>query len=331
MQAMCNSIRSHVSNTTTLTSHANKRYSKATYVWMCCRPLASTNTTVIFTTLTLNSSTLYTTENAKLASTISNLNCSELVSLELGLINSSKTLIGLILAYTDASVTKTSLLLYFMKKTLHNLDGSNDLVTVITLAHQDVNKTLVLSVLKKIMDKYFEFRQDLAATVSENGASTTSSALAEQLAKSKLGEFKLYMTQIIKFEEMQYDSNLRIYNYGAVNRSVDENDGTGSRSELITPNQLVAANEEVDEVRLLMLDNINKILNRGDKISTLVDQTDRLTSSALMFQKRSQTIKRKMWWANVKLIAIFLGLIVLLLYFFIGFECGYPMFQQCLR
>lgn len=251
------------------------------------------------------------------------------MSLELGLINSSKTLIGLILAYTDASVTKSSLLLYFMKKTHHNPDGSNDLVTVVTLAHQDVNKTLVLSVLKKIMDKYFEFRRDLAATVAESGNAT--SAQSEQQAKSKLGEFKLYMTQIIKFEELQYDTNLRIYNYGAVNRSEDDSDGLSSRSDLITPNQLVVANEEIDEVRLLMLDNINKILNRGDKINSLVDQTDRLTSSALLFQKRAQTIKRRMWWANVKLVAMLVGTAVLLLYLFFGFECGYPFFQHCLR
>lgn len=247
------------------------------------------------------------------------------MSLELGLINSSKTLIGLILAYTDASVTKTSLLLYFMKKTLHNLDGSVDLVTVVTLAHQDVNKTLVLAVLKKIMDKYFEFRQDLAATVADN----STSASAEQQAKSKLGEFKLYMTQIIKFEEMQYDTNLRIYNYGAVNRSDD--DGSSSRSEVITPNQLVAANEDIDEVRLLMLDNINKILNRGDKISTMVDQTDRLTLSALMFQKRSHHIERKMWWGNVKLVAMLLTIILFFLYLLFGYECGYPIFQECFR
>lgn len=236
-------------------------------------------------------------------------------------------MIGLILAYTDALVTKLSLLLYFMKKTHHNPDGSNDLVTVVTLAHQDVNKTLVLSVLKKIMDKYFEFRQDLAASVADSGNSTPQT---EQQAKLKLGEFKLYMTQIIKYEELQYDTNLRIYNYGAVNRNDDDSEFS-SRSDIITPNQLVVANEEIDEVRLLMLDNINKILNRGDKINSLVDQTDRLTSSALLFQKRAQTIKRRMWWANVKLVAMLAGIAVFLLYLFFGFECGYPFLQHCLR
>lgn len=252
---------------------------------------------------------------------ISNLNCSELISQELGLINASKTLVGLIPIYTDASVTKTSLILYFMKKTLNNPDGSNDLVTVVTLAHQQVNKTLVLSVLKKIMDKYFEFREDIL-----NAAERDGNLSAEQQAKTKLGEFKLYMTQIIRFEEMQYDTNLHIYNYGSTN----DNHGNGEQSsDVITPNQLVAANEEVDEVRSLMLDNINKLLSRGDKVNSLVDQTDRLTSSAQVFQKSALSVRRKMWWNNVRLIAMLSGGLAVLLYLFFGFECGYPFMLKC--
>lgn len=258
-----------------------------------------------------------------MAHTISNLNCSELISLELGLLNSSKTLVGLIPVYTSASVTKTSLVLYFMKKTLHNPDGSNDLVTVVTLCKYDVNKTLVLSVLKKIMDKYFEFRLDILAAL-EPGANATN---PEQLAKAKAGEFKLYMTQIIRFEEMQYSSNQQMYNYGSIDDQ--SNDASRNGSDIITPNQLVAANEEVDEVRNLMLDNINKLLSRGDKVNSLVDQTDRLTSSAQVFQKSAATIKRKIWWTNVKFITLLVGTLLILVYLFVGFECGYPFMLKC--
>lgn len=261
----------------------------------------------------------------KLVHSISNLNCSELISLELGLINSSKTLIGLIPVYTDSLVTNTSLVLYFMKKTLHNSDGSNDLVTVVTLATVEVNKTLILSVLKKIMDKYFEFRLDLEAAAENSGG-----APGEPPAKSKLGEFKLYMTQIIKFEKLQYDTNLRIYSYGALGGDDDASSST-SKLDVITPNQLLMANEEVDEVRLLMLDNISKLMNRGDKINSLVDQTDRLTSSSLVFQKRAQSIKRLMWLSNFKFVLMVSGIALVLFYFFIGFECGFPLFGKCIH
>lgn len=288
---------------------------------------------LIYTTLTLNSTTLYATENTKLAQGIPSLNCSELVSLELGLINASKTLIGLLSVVTDRTVTKLSLLLYFMKKLLHNSDGGNDLVTVVVLAHQDVNKTLVLSVLKKIIDKYFEFRLDLATSSSSDDVH--GSLLGDSMAKTKLGEFKLYMNQIIKFEEMQYDTNLTLYSYGATQqhhvRNGDEQGLLAGDSDVITPNQLVSATEEVDEVRLLMLDNINKILGRGDKISHLVDQTERLQTSSLVFHKNAVAVKRKMWLNNVRYIAVVAAVGLLLFYLVLGFECGYPFFQTCFR
>lgn len=192
-----------------------------------------------------------------------------------------------------------------MKKTISNSDGSTDLVTVITITHVDVNKTLILSALKKIMDKYIEFRQD---------------SLDSDPQKAKSGEFKLYMKQIIKFEEMHYDSNQRIYDYGAAN---------DSDSEIINPNQLLLANEEVEEVRQLILDNINKVLHRGDKINLLVDQTDRLTTSSSVFQKRAQSIKKKMWLSKTKFwILVGVGVVVLV-YILIGVECGLPFYASC--
>lgn len=192
-----------------------------------------------------------------------------------------------------------------MKKTISNSDGSTDLVTVITITHVDVNKTLILSALKKIMDKYIEFRQD---------------SLDSDPQKAKSGEFKLYMKQIIKFEEMHYDSNQRIYDYGATN---------DSDSDIINPNQLLIANEEVEEVRQLILDNINKVLHRGDKINLLVDQTDRLTTSSSVFQKRAQSIKKKMWLSKTKFwILVGVG-VVFLMYILIGVECGLPFYASC--
>lgn len=238
-----------------------------------------------------------------------------MISQELGLINASKTLIGSI-PLTSSKITNFNLLLYFMKKTIHNSDGSTDLVTVITITDADVNKTLILSVLKKITDKYVEFRLDI-----ENN---------DNQGKAKSGEFKLYMNQIIKFEEMHYDSNQRIYNYGSINGRGDRDGSTSpSANDVINPNQLLLANEEVEEVRNLMLDNINKLLHRGDKIHLLVDQTDRLTNSSLVFQKRAQSIKKKMWLSKTRLMIMLIAGGILLIYLLLGVECGLPFFSQC--
>mmetsp|Transcript_174 Transcript_174/g.196 ORF Transcript_174/g.196 Transcript_174/m.196 type:complete len:286 (+) Transcript_174:46-903(+) len=276
---------------------------------------------LIHTTLTLNSSTLYTYENFQLVHQLNNLNCSEIVSQELGLINASKTLVGSIPIAAGYTVN-SNLTLYFMKKVLSNSDGSNDLITIISIAHVNVNKTLILSVLKKVIDKYIDFKRDIES--SDNNST--------HQIKTKLGEFKLYMNQIIKYEEMNYDSNQHLYNYGAINNreTGDESDGIAGE-DVISPNQLLLANEETNEVRQLMLDNINKIMNRGDKINLLVDQTDRLTSSSLMFQKRAQLIKRKIWLSKSKFMFMIVGGIAFMIYLLIGSRCGFPGFGQCLH
>lgn len=254
-------------------------------------------TIVIHCTLTHNSTTLYTYENAQLIHLINNANCSEIISQELGLINASKTLVGSIAVSSNTSILASRLVLYFMKKQQTNSDGSSDLITVLTICHLNVNKTFVLTVLKKIIDKYIDFKSDTSS-------------------KQKSGEFKMYMNQIIKFEEMNFNTH----------------QSYGSTSEQPTnPNQLLLANEEVDEVRQLMLENISKILQRGDKINLLVDQTDRLNTSSNVFQKRAQQIKRNMWLSKAKFTILVIGGFSLLLYFLIGAECGYPFFGKCIR
>ena len=273
---------------------------------------------MIHCTLTINSTTLYTYENHNLVHLINNnnINCSEVVSQELGLINASRTLVGSIPISTTNSI---KLAMYFMKTVLSNLDGSRDLITVVSIAHINVNKTMILNVMKNIMDKYIDYKREVEANKSGPN---------DPLAKSKLGEFKLYMNQIIKYEEMSYDSNHHLYSYGSV--SEDNEEGSSSHDQ-INPNQLLLANEEVDEVRQLMLDNINKLLSRGDKINSLVDQTDRLNTSSLVFQKRAQQIKRKMWFMKAKFILYISGGILMILYLFIGSQCGFPIFDHCIQ
>ena len=69
---------------------------------------------------------------------------------------------------------------------------------------------------------------------------------------------------------------------------------------------------EIDDVRGIMTRNIEGLLERGERIDLLVDKTDRLGGSAREFRVRSRGLKRKMWWKNVKLMAL-LGLVLVLI------------------
>ena len=81
---------------------------------------------------------------------------------------------------------------------------------------------------------------------------------------------------------------------------------------------------EIENVRGIMTENIERVLERGERIDLLVDKTDRLGAGAKDFRMRSRGLRRRMWWKNVKLMALLGLVVVFLLYLFIGAGCGLP-------
>jgi vesicle-associated membrane protein 7 len=84
------------------------------------------------------------------------------------------------------------------------------------------------------------------------------------------------------------------------------------------------AQTEIDDVRDIMSENIERVLERGERIDTLVDKTNRLGSSARDFRVRSTGLRRRMWWKNIKLMVLLVIVVVFLMYIFVGFGCGLP-------
>eukprot|EP00274_Cyanoptyche_gloeocystis_P007965 CAMPEP_0196658040 /NCGR_PEP_ID=MMETSP1086-20130531/26834_1 /TAXON_ID=77921 /ORGANISM="Cyanoptyche gloeocystis , Strain SAG4.97" /LENGTH=196 /DNA_ID=CAMNT_0041991415 /DNA_START=51 /DNA_END=638 /DNA_ORIENTATION=- len=52
---------------------------------------------------------------------------------------------------------------------------------------------------------------------------------------------------------------------------------------------------QVEEVKQVMMDNIHKVLARGEKLDTILDRTEQLNANALGYKKRSTALKRAMW------------------------------------
>lgn len=88
---------------------------------------------------------------------------------------------------------------------------------------------------------------------------------------------------------------------------------------------------EIDNVRGIMSQNIESLLERGERIDLLVDKTGRLDGSAHEFRIRSRGLRRQMWWKNVKLMVLLVFVIIFLVYLFVGFGCGLPTWSKCRR
>ncbi|MCJ1411646.1 hypothetical protein MMC19_005737 [Ptychographa xylographoides] len=87
---------------------------------------------------------------------------------------------------------------------------------------------------------------------------------------------------------------------------------------------------EIENVRGIMTENIERVLERGERIDLLVDKTDRLGVGAHDFRVRSRGLRRRMWWKNVKLMVLLGVVVMFLLYLFVGFGCGLPAWGRCL-
>ena len=83
--------------------------------------------------------------------------------------------------------------------------------------------------------------------------------------------------------------------------------------------------QQVSEVKEIMMDNIEKVLDRGEKIELLVDKTENLRFQADNFHKTGRALRRRMWWQNLKMKLMMGGAvlaIILVLFLIFCFQGG---------
>ncbi|KNC54639.1 vesicle-associated membrane protein 714 [Thecamonas trahens ATCC 50062] len=88
---------------------------------------------------------------------------------------------------------------------------------------------------------------------------------------------------------------------------------------------------QVDEVRGIMVQNIDKVLDRGQKIEVLVDKTERLDTTSFKYKKSAVQLKRKMWWQDKKWCCILILLCFVIVYVILAFACGGPALNKCVH
>lgn len=80
---------------------------------------------------------------------------------------------------------------------------------------------------------------------------------------------------------------------------------------------------KLDAAKSVMVQNIDKVLQRGEKIELLVDESDALTRSANRFKRDARTLERHMWWKNLKVWLFIILLVLVVAYIIVGATCGW--------
>lgn len=255
----------------------------------------SLNSLIIHCCLTVNSTTLYTYDDPYLAPKL-NINYAELVSKNVATIN----------AVPEDRSDDYKLSTYMLSGSTSGTQGqavnlvlyydkklmkNNDLITLVILCSDKMLKSFVYNLMDKLMYTYLSEYYE-SPGLTANVTTTTNF------------EYKLKMKDIINREQQKLAQMMSNYS---------------------------ATDQDISEVRDIMNDNINKMVDRGENLNTLVDKTQNLNSSANSFRRRAVQVKRKFWWSNTKSIAIVCTIAVLLLYLLIGMECGLPFYSRCIH
>ncbi|XP_026199721.1 vesicle-associated membrane protein 5 isoform X2 [Anabas testudineus] len=82
--------------------------------------------------------------------------------------------------------------------------------------------------------------------------------------------------------------------------------------------RLQQTQDDVEEVRVIMLDNLNKADERAGKLRDLEDRADELKEKGKAFEKKTFKVKQKKKWENKKMKVIIIVSVVAVAILIIG-------------
>ncbi|KAF9408779.1 hypothetical protein HW555_011654 [Spodoptera exigua] len=86
---------------------------------------------------------------------------------------------------------------------------------------------------------------------------------------------------------------------------------------------------ELDELKNIMVKNIDTMAMRGEKLELLVNKADNLATGSVSYRNTSRTLQRSLFWKNVKMYVIMGGVAALAVYLVGAMACGGLKWGNC--
>ncbi|XP_030763756.1 vesicle-associated membrane protein 7 [Sitophilus oryzae] len=87
---------------------------------------------------------------------------------------------------------------------------------------------------------------------------------------------------------------------------------------------------ELDELKNIMVKNIDNVSMRGERLELLVNKAENLNSGSVSFRHTSRNLARSMYWKNIKLYVIIGGVIIVIVYLIVSMSCGGLLWKGCI-
>ena len=95
-------------------------------------------------------------------------------------------------------------------------------------------------------------------------------------------------------------------------------------------NKLKKVQSQIDEVKNVMMENLDAVIQRGDKIENLVDKSSTLLDESQSFVSNSTSLKRKMRWRQIKIVLAIILLLAVIITVIVLIACqGFKSGNRC--
>ncbi|KAJ8379303.1 hypothetical protein SKAU_G00000810 [Synaphobranchus kaupii] len=95
---------------------------------------------------------------------------------------------------------------------------------------------------------------------------------------------------------------------------MDHNMEQGEPSEeVVEQDRVKTLQSQVDGVKDIMTQNVDRILARGERLDELMGKTEDLQAGAQNFKHTSQKVARSYWWKNVKLVVVIVVIVLVII------------------
>uniref|UniRef100_A0A803TKQ5 AP-3 complex subunit delta-1 n=1 Tax=Anolis carolinensis TaxID=28377 RepID=A0A803TKQ5_ANOCA len=95
--------------------------------------------------------------------------------------------------------------------------------------------------------------------------------------------------------------------------------------------QVAETQAQVDELKGIMVRNIDLVAQRGEKLELLIDKTENLVDSSVTFKTTSRNLARAMCMKNLKLTIIIAIVSIVIIYIIVSAACGGILWPDCVK
>ncbi|XP_067948253.1 vesicle-associated membrane protein 7-like [Watersipora subatra] len=93
--------------------------------------------------------------------------------------------------------------------------------------------------------------------------------------------------------------------------------------------RIAEAENDLDELKGIMVKNIASVAERGEKLELLIDKTEDLSSHSMTFKTSSRALANKLWWRNVKMTIAIVVVVLVILVFIVSAACKTFDWSKC--